>query len=320
MPKIDHIVQASGVSRSTVFRYLAGKAVRPGAAAAIERAQRLLQAAPGTGPAETRDYLVSVVPTYTRFRGYAEVLEGVLQRVHETGGAVRIGGYQARAPLPSGVILVGKNLVDEEAELDEWKQRGVPCVLVNRIPDEAERSWVAVDCRRAAREAVTHLIGQGCRRIAVWIDELSRVSRDKKRGYCDALTEAGLPVDHALVVDPSVQTLDQTLTALLSAENPPDGWFSPDDEIAAQVISFASARGLSVPRDLAVVGMNDIATAAHLVPSLSSVRLPFRTMGGAAVDALDRLIEKPQELSVRILMNHELIVRDSSRRRGSSDL
>ena len=315
MPKIDHIVQASGVSRSTVFRYLAGKPVRPGAAASIARVLDLLQAPSGTGSAHVRDYLVSVVSTYTRFRGYAEVLEGVLQRVQETGGTVRIGGRQSHAPLPSGVILVGKNRQDEDAESLEWQERGVPCVLVNRIPDESERSWVAVDCRRAAREAVAHLIVQGCRRIALWTDEASRVSRDKKRGYQDALEEAGL-ADPGLVFDSVRHTLEEALVGLFDTGNAPDGWFCPDDETAARVLSFAASRGIAVPRDLAVVGMNDIETAAHLVPSLSSVRLPFRDMGGAAVDALRRLIEKPKERSVRILMAHELIVRDSSRKTG----
>lgn len=311
--KIDHIVQASGVSRSTVFRYFAGKAVRPGAAKAIERALALLKTPAGPAEAE-RDYLVSVVPTYTKFRGYAEILGGILERVQEIGGSVRIGTFSAHGPLPQGVILVGKNRADEDLESAQWKARGVPCVLVNRIPEEADRSWVSVDCRQAARLAVTHLLDQGCRRVAVWSDQESRVSQDKLRGYRDALEAAGLPVDPALILDPGRLSLEQAFAGAMALSPPPDAWFSPDDEIALRVLSLAAAQGVSVPGNLLVVGMNDIASAPHLVPSLSSVRLPFREMGAASVDALERLARRPQEISVRILLRHELVVRDSSRR------
>ena len=312
--KIDHIVQASGVSRSTVFRYFAGREIRPAAAAAIDRALSVLSSRTDSAPGRSREFLVSIVPTYTRFRGYAEVLEGILERAYESGVSIRIGGHQKAGPPPQGVVMIGKNLIDEDLESAGWKALGVPCVMVNRMPEEADRSWVSVDCREAARQAVRHLLDQGCRRVAVWNDERSRVSRDKQRGYRDALGAAGLGLDPTLILDPAQVTLDQGFAQVMALALPPDGWFSPDDEIAIQVVSLATARGLSVPRDLAVIGMNDISTAAHTVPSLSSVRLPFREMGQGTVEALLRLVEHPRERSVRILLNHELVIRDSSSR------
>jgi len=312
--KIDHIVQASGVSRSTVFRYLAGKTVRTGAATAIERALSVLKSPGQEEVGGTREFLVSVVPSYTRFRGYAEVLEGVLQRAYEAGVTMRIGSHPGLGPPPQGVIMIGKKLVDEDLESAQWKECGVPCVMVNRIPDEIDRSWVSVDCRAAAQEAVEHLLAQGCRRVAVWNDELSRVSRDKFRGYCDALEAAGLDFDPILAVKPGDATLEEAFSRLMNLSRPPDGWFGLDDETAFQVVSLAATRGVAVPGDLAVVGMNDIVTAPHMVPSLSSVRLPFREMGRGAVDALLSLVEHPRERSVRILLRHELVIRGSSDR------
>lgn len=311
-PSIDHIVQASGVSRSTVFRYFAGKQVRPAAAAAISRALELLSAPPTP---EKREILLSIVPTYTRFRGYGLVLEGVLERARELGISVRLGergwplGPSSR---PQGVVVVGKGPEEEDAESDHWAAEGVPCVLVNRIV-EAHRSWVAVDCRRAARQAVEHLVAQGCRRVATWVDGATRVSRDKNLGYVDALEASGLGFDPGLVFDPTLP-LEEAFDRAFAHTPGPDGWFAPDDETAIRVLSLAAARGLVVPRDLAVVGMNDITTAAHVSPPLTSVRLPFRDMGLAAVDALVRLIDHSWERAVHILFDHELVVRDSSRR------
>lgn len=311
-PSIDHIVQASGVSRSTVFRYFAGKQVRPAAAVAIARAQELL--AVPKAP-EGREILLSIVPTYARFRGYGLVLEGVLDRARDLGMSVRLGDGgppQGPTPPPQGVVIVGKGPGEEDAESALWAALGVPSVLVNRIV-ETPRSWVAVDCRRAARQAVEHLVAQGCRRVATWIDEATRVSCDKKQGYLDALESSGLRADPRLVFGPP-ESLEEAFDRALREPGGVDGWFAPDDESAIQVLSLAAARGLVVPRDLAVVGMNDITTAAHVVPALTSVRLPFWDMGQAAVDALVRLIDHSWERSVHILLDHELVVRDSSRR------
>jgi DNA-binding LacI/PurR family transcriptional regulator len=313
--KVEDIVVASGVSRSTVFRYFAGKPVRPAAASAIERAVATLSKPLETRAEGRRDILVSLPPSYTGFRGYAEILEGLVQRAREIGAAVVIDSRRAQLSPPGGVILIGKQARDEDAEYEAWKSRLVPCVFVNRIFEDAERSWVSVDCREAGREAVAHLIGQGCKRIAAWSDELSRVSRDKLRGYRDALAAAGLPDSPELVLSPADMGLEEAFDALMGLPDPPDGWFSTDDDIALRVMALAADRGLSVPRDLAVVGMNDISSAPQLVSSLSSVRLPFREMGSAAVDALERLIEHPMETSVRILLAHDLAIRGSSSRK-----
>lgn len=312
--KVEDIVIASGVSRSTVFRYFAGTPVRPAAAAAIERAIATLSSSASAGSRERRGILVSLPPDYTSFGGYAEMLEGLLRRARELGAPVIIDSRRSRLEPPDGVILIGKRAADEDAEYGAWRERGVPCVFVNRIFEEADRSWVSVDCREAARGAVAHLIGQGCRRIAAWSDELSRVSRDKLRGYRDALEGAGLAFAPELLVSPEAMGLEEAFDALMGLPEPPDGWFSPDDDIALRVMALAAEREIGVPRDLAVVGMNDISSAPLLVPSLSSVRLPFREMGSAAVDALERLVQHPMEASVRILFAHSLAVRDSSRR------
>lgn len=314
--RIEDIVAASGISRSTVFRYYAGKPVRPAASAAIERAVASLSSPAASRLPGEREILVSLPPSYGSFRGYSEILDGLFARARELGLAVRIESRKPGSFRPAGVAVIGKRIAEEEAEAGFWREAGVPCVFVNRVFEEADRSWVSADCRAAGRDAVAHLIGQGCARIATWIDELSRVSRDKLRGYRDALEEAGLAFDPGLVVDPEASSLEEAFALLMGLDAPPDGWFAPDDEIALRVIALAAARGIAVPRELAVVGMNDSSAAPSLSPALSSVRLPFREMGEATVDALLRLIERPAERSVRILLGHGLAARDSSLRKG----
>lgn len=313
--KAEEIVKASGVSRSTVFRYLGGKAVRPAAATAIERAIEVLSAGEEDSVPGRKEILVSLPPTYTSFRGYAEVLEGLFERARERGAAISIDASRGATRPPQGVVVIGKQIADEDLEIERWGKAGVPCVLVNRILEDEDRSWVAVDCRRAAAEAVRHLIGVGCRRIAAWIDEGSRVSRDKLRGYRDAIEEAGLA---ELSASPAAAGLEETFASLMASADPPDGWFSPDDEIGARVMALAAAGGIAVPEALAVAGMNDLSAAPGLDSALTSVRLPFREMGEAAFDALERLIDRPSERSVRILLSHRLVERASSARPASA--
>jgi len=324
-PTIDDIVRLSGVSRSSVFRYLNGKKLRPSLMASVETAMRRLGYLSADDTEKTAfEIFLSTSSQFGSFRGYAEVVEGIVARAVDVGGNVRFGpgsGFEEGKGLPErtsnqriGVVILGKTIEEEEKEVAYLRRQGIPFVLVNRMMDDAYSSFVSVDFFQAAKDAVQHLFSLGRTRIALWDDgsNVFRMQREKYRGYLAAYDEQGIPVPEELTTSKTMGELEDEAARLLSFSHRPDGWFAMDDRVAMRVIRVARSLGLRVPEDLAVIGMNDIETASISRPSISSVHIPFFEAGWTAVDVLARLIERPVERTIRIVLGHSVVPRESS--------
>jgi LacI family transcriptional regulator len=163
------------------------------------------------------------------------------------------------------------------------------------IPPEGT-PWISVDNRVGACEATRHLIGLGHRRIAHIQGPLKyQVSHERYLGYCDALNEAGIPLDPALVREgdftpPTGRTCANAFFDL-PAEKRPTAIFAGSDYMAYGAISAAEQRGLRVPGDIAVVGFDDFPASAHMEPALTTVRQPFYEMGRRASEMLLALVD-----------------------------
>lgn len=321
---IADIVRISGVSRSSVFRYLSGKTLRPAMTAAIETAMRRLGYPLAPRPeAQSFDLSISTSTSFGSFRGYAESVEGIIARAVEKGVHVSLNhglGYEDIKGNPltfpaerKGIVILGKSMEEEEAQAKDLALQGIPFVLVNRVMEGA-CSFVSADFQAAAMDATLHLLDLGRKRIALWDDgsDVSRVQRDKLRGYLAAFKSRGLEPPMDLVTGKGLGDLEAEAMRLLSSPNRPDGWFAMDDRVAMRVIRAAHDAGLKVPEDLAVIGMNDIEASSLSRPSISSVRIPFFEAGWTAVDVLGRLIDRPLEKTIKIILGHQLIARESS--------
>jgi LacI family transcriptional regulator len=140
-----------------------------------------------------------------------------------------------------------------------------------------------------AAEAARHLADLGHRRIGlVRGPDLFRSSQVRGKGFSDALAECGIPLNPkydfrgAYTFESGVEAGH----ALLSLDEPPTAIFTLNDDMAIGVMQAARERGLELPRDLSVVGFDDLPMAARVWPNLTSVRLPIRDMGRMAAEKL----------------------------------
>ncbi|MGW7291775.1 LacI family DNA-binding transcriptional regulator [Streptomyces xiamenensis] len=196
---------------------------------------------------------------------------------------------------------------------------GIPVVVMDGRPTDLDRAdWIVPDEQGGARLAVQVLLDAGHRRIAFCNNaEPIPASAGREKGYGDALADAGIAYDPALVVHAATNTADAGRAAvldLLSRPEPPTGIFCFSDRIAIGAYRAATERGLRIPDDLSIVGFdNQEFIADVLSPPLTTVELPHTQMGTWAAR---RVIKRLRTPGVSLPVKNEyascqLIIRDS---------
>jgi LacI family transcriptional regulator len=218
--------------------------------------------------------------------------------------------------------------VNDKTYLAELYQQGFPLVFIDDwgYMSQFDVPVVEVDNYNGALQAVRHLIGLGHQRIAIITGPLEvgssavRTSVDRLAGYKDALKEAGLPFDSALVAqgDFSEESGYSCITALLDRAETASGFtalFASNDLMAIGAMNALNERGLKVPDDMSVVGFDDIPLDAYIRPALTTVRMPVKEMGKLAVEMLIEQIECKTLTAKKVLFPTELIIRASTKPR-----
>jgi len=217
------------------------------------------------------------------------------------------------AKLCDGLLLVMPTA--DDGFLDVIERQQLSCALVCFDARQCAVPTLVLENRAGARAAVEHLLGLGHRRIG-FIAGTGRTgqSQERERGYADALAAAGIALDPALIVDGAFNQAQgfAAATQLLALATPPTAIFAANDEMAFGAIDAAASRGLKVPHDLSVVGFDDISTASHVFPRLTTMRQPYDALAERAVREVVAMIEGAPPAPARIAFLTELVVRDST--------
>ncbi|MDR7588845.1 MAG: LacI family DNA-binding transcriptional regulator [Armatimonadota bacterium] len=200
------------------------------------------------------------------------------------------------------------------AHLRALRREGRPVVLVARDVDGVRIDAVLVDNYHGAYEATAHLLRLGHRRIAHIAGPASvRVAQERRRGYEQALADAGLPRDGALVGEGDF-TADggrRAVEAWLRRRADITAIVAANDLMAIGALEVLRAAGRRVPEDVAVVGFDDITFASLVSPALTTVAQPKYLMGQLAMQRLLELMAGESPAGRRIVLEPQLIVRDS---------
>jgi LacI family transcriptional regulator len=261
-----------------------------------------------------------------------EMVRGLEDAVHEQGCAVMVCSTDGSPDREARYL----HLLEEQRvqgivitpatrsirHLHTLRDRGTLVVLLDRKSGDGELCSVSVDHARGGELAAGHLFDLGHRRIA-FINGPLHLSQcaERRRGMRRAARRADLDADDSILeytIDP-ITAFEQTesiIDALLELPDRPTAVMCVNDRIAFTVLGALAQRRVRVPRDISVVGYDDVDFAAMLSPALTSIRQPKYELGRAAAQLLIAETVDAQHRHGDIRFEPELIERQSTTSRA----
>lgn len=219
----------------------------------------------------------------------------------------------ARRERIDGLLVMSLSPWDEEAE--RWLESQVPTVLIDARHPALNR--LVIDDVEGGRMATEHLLALGHQRIGFISDFLEEPfgfasSRDRFEGYYMALEAADVPFrpEYHRQGRHGQEQARQLAFELLSLPERPTAIFASSDTQAIGVLNAAREMNLQVPRDLSVIGYDDIETAAYL--QLTTIHQPSFELGVEAVRLLLETIERPDDQPIELIFSTDLVVRETT--------
>lgn len=244
-------------------------------------------------------YAMEVAFTDNLVHRESEILKGLLQKDNIDGMIVE----------PSKSSLPNPNL----KYYREFQERGIPVIFFNAYYPELDAPCVRIDDTKIAGKAAKILIDAGHQKIAGIFKADDGQGRLRYAGYAQALEEAGLPMDQfdVLWIDtPATLDLSKMSEYLFYRLQGHTGVVCYNDQVASQLIDLAVTRGMRVPEDLSVVGIDDSYLANMSRVPLTSFPHPKAELGQKVAHNLLEMIRNP-EFDGNYLYDADPVVRDS---------
>jgi LacI family transcriptional regulator len=329
LPTIGDVAERAGVSTATVSRVVnQPDGVRPELRRRVEAAVVQLGYVPHAGARTLKSRrtgtIGAIFPTVDNAI-FAKAIDALQRRLAEADHQLLIATNdyspateesQALNLLThgaDGLLLCG--IGQRPSLLARLKSRGVPAVHVMSWPPPPGLTCVGFDNARAMAQVVRYLLDLGHRRVAM----LAGVTHDNDRatarlaGVRDALAAAGLKLPPAYVAERryGLAAAREGLQHLMRAPTPPTAVVCGNDVLAFGALLEAQRLGLDVPRELSIVGFDDLELASHVHPALTTVHVPAEAMWRTAADQVLAMLgggDVPPDAQVEV----SLVVRGST--------
>jgi LacI family transcriptional regulator len=340
---IKDVAREAGVSAQTVSRVLND---RPDVSPETYRRVHSIIESIGFSPnlvarslTQGRSHVLGVVAYGLDYVGPSRILTGIDRMAAELGYSITLNVIHEPetgdvAPLLSslvarwvdGVIWAIPSVGENRAWThDEAIDPAAPVILVGAQDVRTTIPSIGIDNREIGQLATTHLLGGGARRVAIVTGPLDWwEARERLAGWREALRSRGAPADDQLVAvgDWTPESGRRGLDALLDRDPAIDAVFASNDQMALGIQHAAHVRGIRIPEDLSIVGVDNIAESSHFWPPLTTVDQPLADVGALAVNAMDLALRRPAPahgpegdpvLPPSTMLRPQLVVRQSSR-------
>ncbi|TNJ42522.1 LacI family DNA-binding transcriptional regulator [Tamlana fucoidanivorans] len=268
-----------------------------------------------------------VLPRISRYF-FATVISGIEEKAYQAGYNVIIcqslDSLKREKKIISSLIsnrvdgiLMSISMQTASFEhLEAYMNLGKPIVFFDRPCNLKGSININIDNYKASFEATEHLIQQGCKHIVHFSGAQNiELYRQRKAGYIEALKKHGLTVNGDYIFESNLSESDGIWAAkrILELKNV-DGIYSSNDTAAIAAMQYLKSKGVTIPKDIAVVGFNNDPISAVIEPPLTTINQPAFRIGKIASELLLKKIQNKdtENDSIFNVLNSELIVRASS--------
>lgn len=221
-----------------------------------------------------------------------------------------------REHMVEGIIISTTNEGGNEEAYKELIDSGMPLVFFNRCPKTLSAPKVLIDDCLMAEKAVEHLISTGRRRILHLLGPVNlEVSAMRARGFANALSRHGLdPEGRTRPAGIFIKDGQAAMESILAEGGElPDAIFCFNDPVAIGAMKALKNAGISIPRDIAIVGFSEGSMATVVEPQLTTVLQPMKEMGREAARLLlDRINATRRQAPRTVCLDATLNIRASS--------
>ena len=197
-----------------------------------------------------------------------------------------------------------------------YENTKLPIVFFDRVPDLLQFPKVITNNYESTFESTTRLVKSGVKKpVFLTTEEPLYTSIERRRGFQAALVSQHIPFSDDMIIECS-DDMDKNylvIKRLLSSRKRPDGIFASIEKYAITTYQVCKELKINIPREVKIIGMNNLRTAALLNPSLSTLSQPAFEMGREAASLLIKMIEKKSYAAANdiIVLNNELTMRES---------
>jgi LacI family transcriptional regulator len=250
---------------------------------------------------------------------FYETVRGVNSVIEENYNLVirGIDDYKDFMPINKkrfdGIILMSQSDKDNEFIYHVW-QKEIPLVVLNREIEGDSLINILSDDKEGAFKAVNFLVENGHADIAIIEGkEGFKSTRQRKEGFIKALIDNNIHVHGEYMVKGNYDMGSgyRAMKELLSLPNIPTAVFCSNDDMAIGAIKAVFEKGLSVPKDISIVGFDNIGICEYTTPALTTVKRPMEEISIIGANKIVDLIDKQEYKGEKVYIKTELIVRNS---------
>lgn len=332
MANISDVAKKARVSTATVSRVLNGANVQPETKGRVLAAMKALDYRPNAQARSLtsgKTHVVGVLVPDMHGPFYGTILDGCQQTLlsygynmlvcstyHKRGNEWTFAKLLWEKRVDGLLILTPREIRDKPMQelLRDASKDGFPIVVADGEVDYANLAGVWIDNFKGGYKATEHLLALGHRRIGLLLGKPgAKETMERYSGYKRAIKDHGGEFDPELVVYAGAYGIEDAakVTPRLLQQKP-TAIFATADDLAVGVLEVTRALGLVIPRDLSLIGYDDVMYARLLTPRLTTIQQPLRQLGEVGAGKLVKMITGEEPHVTQTILPIELVVREST--------